>query len=265
MRDVLDRIGPRIIINCAADTDVDGCEEREPRATAVNGAGVGHLTVSAVRGRATLVHVSTDFVFDGRKNTPYVEDDPPAPLSAYGRSKLAGERAVLASDLRRFYLVRTSGLYGEGGASFVSTVARLAQDHAELRIVADQFGSPTFADDLARALLRLLCADGGATAAGTTRPPDFGVYHFANRGVCSRYAFASSIVERLRRCGPVATRSIVPIRTEDHPRPAKRPAYSALSTAKYEFATGARVAPWEDALRRFFDAHSPVARPTPAG
>lgn len=204
-REALDRIGPRVIVNCAADTDVDGCEEREPRATAVNGTGVAHLAAAALKGQSVFVQVSTDFVFDGGKSAPYVEDDPPAPLSAYGRSKLAGERAVRESGLRRFYRVRTSWLYGEGGENFVTTVTRLARERSELRIV-----------------------------------------------------------EPLRLRGPVVTRSIRPVRTEDEPRPARRPACSALSTAKYETATGATVAPWVDALRRFLDARFPIAHPTSA-
>ena len=156
---VLGNLSPDVIINCAAYTDVDSCETNEELATRVNGEGPGHLARVAAKLGATLVHISTDYVFDGRKTSPYLETDPVGPLSAYGRSKLAGEQAVLASGLKRYYLVRTSWLYGPGGRNFVETIIRLAREREELRVVADQVGSPTYTGDLAQAIYQLLALD----------------------------------------------------------------------------------------------------------
>jgi dTDP-4-dehydrorhamnose reductase len=143
-----------VIINCAAFTNVDACETQEALATRVNGDGPGHLARTAHRLGAALLHVSTDYVFDGQKGRPYGEDDPPNPRSAYGRSKRAGEEAILASGLERWFIVRTSWLYGPGGKNFVETILRLAQEREELRVVADQIGTPTYSEHLAAAIFR---------------------------------------------------------------------------------------------------------------
>jgi dTDP-4-dehydrorhamnose reductase len=187
------------------------------------------------------VHISTDYVFDGRKGEPYREDDPPNPLSAYGRSKLAGEQAILKSGLESHFIIRTSWLYGPGGKNFVETIVRLAQEHEELRIVADQFGSPTFTLDLAQAIFRLL-----PTGA-------FGVYHFADEGCCSWHEFAEAIVARLAQSGgSVKVRRVVPIRTEDYPLPAPRPANSVFSKDRYRQVTGAAIPGWSESLGLYF-------------
>jgi dTDP-4-dehydrorhamnose reductase len=241
---------PHVIVNCAAFTDVDGCESREELAFRVNGEGPGNLAQAARDVGALLLHISTDYVFDGLGDRPYTEDDHVAPQSAYGRSKLAGEKAVLESGLSEYLIVRTSWLYGPGGKNFVETIARLAAEREELRIVADQVGSPTYTGDLAQAIFHLIDAVHG------NRPsPDwgwFGTYHFSNEGICSWYEFAREIIGGLKESGqPVKTRRILPIRTEEYPLPATRPAYSVLSKEKYRRVTGKDVPHWRDGLERY--------------
>ncbi len=241
---------PAVIVNCAAYTNVDGCESAEALATRVNGDGPGYLAEAARAVGAVLVHISTDYVFAGDKDTPYLESDPVGPLSAYGRSKLAGERAIAGSGLEPWLIIRTSWLYGPGGKNFVETILRLAAEREELRIVADQVGSPTYTADLAAAIFRLLAASTGAqeSAAG-----HWGLYHFANAGQCSWYDFTCEIVRLARQLGlPVKTQRIVPIGTADYPLPATRPAYSVFSTDRYRTVTGAEIPEWAESLRRYF-------------
>ncbi|BCR05396.1 NAD(P)-dependent oxidoreductase [Desulfuromonas versatilis] len=251
VRQTLTRLQPELILNCAAFTNVDACESQEELATRVNGVGAMHLARAAAALDATLVHISTDYVFDGLKAEPYLEQDAPDPRSAYGRSKLAGERAILASGLQRYFIIRTSWLYGPGGKNFVETILRLAAEREELRVVADQVGSPTYTGDLARALFRLLELE---QVEG--RSP-YGIYHFANAGQCSWFDFAAEIVRLVREAGgPVKARQVAPIRTEDYPLPAQRPAYSVLSTAKYRAVTGQSVPPWQESLRHYLQTRT---------
>ncbi len=257
---VLDTLGglrPQNIVNCAAYTDVEGCEDHEELAHRVNGVGVGHLAEAARNLGATLVHLSTDYVFDGAGSEPYREEAPTGPRSAYGRSKLAGERALLASGLARYYLIRTSWLYGPGGKNFVETMLRLAAERPELRVVADQVGSPTYTFDLAAAIFTLL-------ARPVTRHPSpaYGTYHFANSGATSWHGFAEAILAEARGAGlPVLPERVLPIASADYPQRAARPAYSVLATAKYRAATGAPPPPWREGLARYFQARS--AHPDP--
>jgi dTDP-4-dehydrorhamnose reductase len=240
---------PVVIVNCAAYTNVDGCETETALANRVNGAGPGHLAAAAREHGATLVHISTDYVFDGCKASPYTEADAPNPLSAYGRSKLLGEEAIAASGLRRFFIVRTSWLYGPGGKNFVETIARLAGEREELRVVADQIGCPTYTGDLAAAVFQLL--------AGSA---PYGIYHFSGAGECSWHAFAEAIVTEMRDRGlPVRTRRILPIRTEEYPLPAKRPAYSVFAKEKYRQATGAVIPDWRRSLCAYFNLRCSTA------
>lgn len=254
----LEPLRPQLLINCAAFTRVDACESEAERAFAVNGAGPGHLAALAQRLGATLVHLSTDFVFSGAARRPYCEEDAPGPLSVYGRSKLQGERAVVASGLSQYYIVRTSWLYGPGGANFVETVAHLAAEREELGIVADQQGTPTFSVDLAAALWRLVGLRGGAAA-------PFGLYHYSNAGCCSWYDFACAIVEQLRALGsPVRARQIRPLRTAEYPVPARRPAYSVLAKDKICHHTGIHIPDWRTSLatylRQRHDAAAQLSR-----
>lgn len=244
---------PRVILNCAAYTNVDGCETNEELASRVNGRGPGHLAEAALETGATLVHISTDYVFDGSKTAPYTEEDPPNPVSAYGRSKLLGEQAIAHSGLERCFIIRTSWLYGPGGKNFVETIIRLAQERDELRIVADQIGSPTFTEDLARAIFHLLDLESSHPLLLTP----YGIYHFADRGVCSWYEFAGEIVARLRDFGAaVKAGRVVPIGTEDYPLPARRPAYSVFSTDKYRQVTGCDIPGWQESLAKYFALRS---------
>ncbi|MFL6192862.1 MAG: dTDP-4-dehydrorhamnose reductase [Thermoanaerobaculia bacterium] len=218
---------PDAVINCAAFTRVDDCEEREDRALAVNGEGVANAAALAAAAGARFVHVSTDYVFDGAASEPYREDAPTSPLSAYGRSKLEGERRALAAE--RSLVVRASWLFGPGGPNFVATMVGLIEaGRVPLRVVADQEGCPTYAPFLARALLDL--AAQGAT----------GIVHYRNREPVSWYAFAVEIARLWS--GAV---EVVPVTTAEFPRPARRPAYSVLDVARFESIAGRRVEPWE--------------------
>ena len=243
------------VINCAAYTAVDRSESEEAAAYAVNAAGPHHLARAAARADAALLHVSTDYVFDGNARQPYREGDLCNPLGVYARSKREGELRVLEtrsegrSD-RPVYILRTSWLYGEGGSNFVATMLRLMAERRELRVVADQRGRPTYTRDLAEAVLKLLGLEVGAAAP----VPDGGVYHFANRGETSWHEFATAILDLGRQRGHrLVTQSIEAITSADYPVPAPRPAYSVLATEKIEAALGYAPRPWQDALGDYLD------------
>jgi dTDP-4-dehydrorhamnose reductase len=256
----MEAIHPKVIVNCAAYTNVDGCESNEDVASMVNGRGPGYLAEAAKEIGATLVHISTDYVFDGLKREPYVEEDPTSPVSAYGRSKLQGEIAILASGLERFFILRTSWLYGPGGKNFVETIARLGKEREELRIVADQVGSPTYTEDLAKGifqLLNLVKEGGNSSRIPHLASQPFGIYHFANEGSCSWHEFACAILAKAKAAGePIVTKHVLPIRTEEYPLPAVRPAYSVFSKNKYEQAVRERIPEWREALAAYFRIRS---------
>ncbi|HZJ72334.1 MAG TPA: dTDP-4-dehydrorhamnose reductase [Planctomycetota bacterium] len=229
------------VINAAAYTDVDGCESHESEALAVNGTGAGHVAAACAAAGLPVLHLSTDYVFDGRIPAPgeYVEADAVAPLSAYGRTKLAGERAVAAAG-GPHWIVRTQWLYGLRGKNFVDTMLRLAGERESLAVVDDQVGSPTSTHDLAPVLWRVL----------QRRPPP-GLYHATNAGSCSWHDFAAEIFRQagiqldLRRTD---SRSLA--------RPAPRPGRSVLSNAKLVAALGVGLPRWEDALARYLARRS---------
>jgi dTDP-4-dehydrorhamnose reductase len=208
---------PDAVINCAAWTNVDGAETHEDAALAANATGPGTLGAAAAAVGAWTVHVSTDYVFDGSKRSPYLESDPVAPLSAYGRTKLAGEEAVAAAAPDAHTIVRTSWLFGVHGKSFPATMLRLAGERDELTVVADQIGSPTYTGHLAPALVELAAA------------PLAGTLHVAADGMCSWCDFARAIVEA---SGRAATTSVRAITTAEFPTPAPRPAYSVLRSQR---------------------------------
>jgi dTDP-4-dehydrorhamnose reductase len=238
---------PDLIVNCAAFTNVDGCEAQESLATRVNGDGPGYLAAAAEAVGALLVHISTDYVFSGDKKTPYLETDQTGPLSAYGRSKLAGEHAIAASGLERHYILRTSWLYGPGGANFVETILRLAAEREELRIVADQTGSPTYTGDLVQAIFNLVAPNRSCCAA------PYGIYHFSNSGMCTWYEFACEIIRLAHVYAlPVITKQIHPIATADYPLPAHRPQWSVFDKSKYQQATGIVEPEWASSLNTYF-------------
>jgi len=218
---------PDVVINCAAWTDVDGAEAAEEAAFAVNGTGAGHVAAAAAAVGASVVYVSSDYLFDGAKGAPYVESDQPAPLSAYGRTKLAGEEATVAANKRHF-VVRSAWLFGIGGPNFVETMLRLAAGGNEVLVVRDQVGSPTYTWHLAYGIVRLI------------EGLEFGIHHMAAAGQCSWYEFAREIFEQAKvEC------KVLSITTEEFGRPAPRPPFSAL-TSQREHAI--RLPSWQDGL-----------------
>lgn len=225
---------PEVVIHAAAYTDVDGAEREPDQAMAVNALGTERVARAAAARGARLVYISTDYVFDGRKREPYEEADRPNPLNVYGKSKLEGERRAL-SVCPGALVVRTAWLYGIGGKNFVTTIARLAGERSELRVVADQRGCPTYARDLAPALASLLEADVQ------------GVVHATGAGECTWHEFAAAIVSELG-----LSTKVTPITTAEANRLAPRPAYSALSNRRMS-ALGHSMPHWRDALRRFCD------------
>jgi dTDP-4-dehydrorhamnose reductase len=235
--ELVSRVRPDAIVNCAAFTAVDAAEEREAEALAVNGTAVEHLAAAADAAGALLVQVSTDYVFDGESARPYREDDATRPRTAYGRTKLAGE--VAARSARRHLVVRTAWLFGEGH-NFVEAIRRqVVAGKSELRVVDDQTGCPTYAEDLAVALVRL--AGLGAT----------GTVHAVNSGTATWYDFAREIVARLG-AGVVVS----PVPTAEVPRPAPRPRSSVLDTGRLVELLGVPLPPWQDALARYLAAGS---------
>lgn len=229
-------LGPDVIVNGAAMTDVDGCELDPDTAFAVNALGARNVAVGAALAGAPLVQVSTDYVFDGEKGEPYWEFDSPAPLNVYGASKLAAERLV-TSVHREVFVVRTAWLYGTDGSSFVTRIMDLARERPYLEVVDGEVGSPTFCDDLADALLALI----------ETRA--YGIHHLAGDGWCSRRAFARAILDR-------AGMGDYPVRPLAHyTRPARPPAFAPLRN----FAAaqeGVRLPPWQTGLDRYFERAS---------
>jgi len=233
---------PDYIINCAALTDVDGCESQKEQALAVNAEGPGHLATIAAEIGATLLHISTDFVFAGATETPYTETDIPEPLSVYGHSKHQGEMRVETSGLERYFILRTSWLYGPWGKNFVETIIRLAQERDVLKIVSDQVGTPTYSRDLAKAIWTLLDTD------------LYGTYHYSNEGQCSWYEFTAEIVRLLRQLeGDDCLRvgSVEPIPGSEFPQAATRPPWSVMSKQKIKNKTGIYVPQWQESLARY--------------
>ncbi len=240
------RLRPGCIINTAAYTKVDRAEKERERAFAVNRDGAGNLARAASAVGAPLVHISTDFVFDGMKATPYIEEDPTGPLSAYGESKLAGEEEILKT-LPEHYIIRTSWLYGARGSNFVKTILRLANDRDAIRVVYDQAGTPTWAGDLAEAVVTVV----DAIEAGTL---DYGIYNYSNEGIASWYDFAEAVVEESRRMGAtLKCRTIEPVRTSEYPTPAKRPAYSVLDKQKIKKTFGISIPHWRASLVKMLE------------
>jgi dTDP-4-dehydrorhamnose reductase len=236
--EALTDLRPGVVINCAAYTNVDGAEADEAAALAVNGEGAGNLAQAAAGTGAWIVHVSTDYVFDGTKPEAYLESDAVAPQSAYGRTKLAGERAVAAAAPASHTIVRSSWLFGAGGPCFPQTILRLAAEREEIRVVADQIGCPTYTAHLAPALVTL------GTAARLA-----GVVHVAGAGRCSWYEFAREIVTAAgRECAVVACR------TEEFPRPARRPAFSVLASERGRAVP--RLPAWELGLAEFLETEA---------
>lgn len=232
--------GPKVVVNCAAYTGVDDAESDERRAFAVNADGPRLLAAVCAAERVPLVHISTDYVFSGSASTPYEPSDPVAPVSVYGRSKAAGEAAVLASGAEA-WIVRTSWVYGAAGGNFVKTMARLETERDTVDVVDDQHGRPTYAVDLAGGLLELC----DRIAAG--QAPASRIVHCTNAGSTTWYGLAREVF-RLRGADPDRVR---PCSTGDFPRPAPRPAYGVLSTASWTDAGLTPLRRWQDAVADF--------------
>ncbi|MEA5511113.1 dTDP-4-dehydrorhamnose reductase [Crocosphaera sp. UHCC 0190] len=246
IRQVIIEAKPDIIINAAAYTAVDRAESESDLALAINGTAPTIMAEEAQKIGAFLLHISTDYVFDGTKNTPYLEDDLTHPLSVYGQTKLIGETGIQkASD--RYIILRTAWVYGTyGKGNFVKTMLRLGQEREELRIVADQVGSPTWARDIAEAIAQLLLT------VNLTETSE--IYHFTNSGVTSWYDFAVAIFEEAENLGfPIQVKQVIPITTADYPTPAKRPAYSVLSGQKITSILGNYPPYWRNSLKQMLN------------
>jgi dTDP-4-dehydrorhamnose reductase len=222
---------PDAIINCAAFTDVDGAETAPLVAFAVNGRGAGNVADAAKRVGASIVHVSTDYVFDGSKSEPWLESDPVSPLGAYGRSKMTGERAVAGGNPAHT-IVRTSWLFGTGGRNFVDTMLALGVEREEVSVVTDQIGCPTWTGHLAGALVEL-----------AERPEETGIHHIAGAGSCSWYELAIELFDR----AAIDCR-VLPTTTAEFPRPARRPAYSVLGSERAEPLV---LPAWQEGVRDY--------------
>ena len=242
IRAVLESVAPSVVVNCAAYTAVDQAESEPERAFAVNRDGAANLADACATLSVPLVHISTDYVFDGNAERPYLEDDPVGPTGVYGRSKLEGEESV-RRRLGEHLIVRTAWLYGEHGDNFVKTMLRLARERDELRVVADQHGCPTWTDDLAEAIVvlcRKVISDPESTPWGT--------YHFCGAGRTTRHGFAEAIFEEARRVAPVKLIRVHPIPSACYPTQARRPAYSVLDCDKIRRDFGIVTRPWRESL-----------------
>ena len=223
------------IVNCAAYTDVERAEENEAAADLLNRLAPANLAAAAAATGATLIHISTDYVFDGRAHTPYTEQAPTAPLSVYGRTKLAGEQAVEASGCS-YLILRTAWLYSAFGNNFLKTMLRLTAERESLKVVFDQIGTPTYAGDLALGIFSVI--EGGQLRGHE------GLYHFSDEGVCSWYDFA---VEIAAAAGHDKCR-IEPCHTAEYPSKAPRPAYSVLDKGKFKTTFGIEIPHWRESL-----------------
>jgi dTDP-4-dehydrorhamnose reductase len=234
----IEKLRPEILIHLAAYTDVDGCELDKEKAFAVNAEGTRHVAMAASKCHAKMVYLSTDYVFDGEKREPYLENDPPHPLNVYGHSKLKGEQYV-QEWVKDSLIIRTQWLYGPFGKNFVDSILRQAREKDVLSIVNDQIGSPTYTADLAKAISGLI--QFGAR----------GVFHVANSDLCTWYTFGRAILE----LSGVNRVRVVPISSKELARPAARPSYSALNCQKLAKETGLTMRPWSEALKDYLSTY----------
>lgn len=239
-RAAIEGFGPDVVINCAAYTSVDRAEHEEDEAFRVNSVATASIAAICRDSAIRLIHFSTDYVFDGRKNTPYNEDDATGPLNVYGKSKLKGEFRIRAV-LDDFLIIRTSWLYGSSGTNFVKKIIARAGEEGPLRVVCDQVSTPTFTADLAKAVKELM--ESGAT----------GLYHYANEGVASWYDFAHAVVGCMKDSGMEVRAGVVsPIMSGELNLAAARPAYTVLDKSRFKRRTGSSIAHWRDSLAGLF-------------
>lgn len=227
-----------LIINCAAYTNVDLCEIEKGKAYEVNALGPKYLARAAVLSDAKFVHVSTDYVFSGDDSSERLESDEPSPKSVYGSTKLAGEQFI-AQSAEKFFIVRSAWLYGYKGNNFVKTIIKLARENGSIKVVDDQLGNPTSANDLAYEILKIALTE------------NYGIYHCTNMGVCSWFEFACEIVDGLGiECEKI------PCSTNEFPRKACRPSFSSLKNARLESTIGNEMRPWKTALAEYLRNYS---------
>lgn len=237
--DVINKIAdlkPELVINAAAYTDVDGCETNKELAMNVNGNAVGYIAEACSKINVPLVHISTDYVFDGKKASGYAEEDKKNPINVYGQSKSLGEE-LLMKNTKKFFLIRTEWLYGPNGKNFVDTIIRLASEKPELNVVTDQVGSPTYTGDLAKKINEI------------AKKGVFGIYHVTNSGSCSWFDFAKKILEIKKIKTPVK-----PTTSLEFKRPATRPAYSVLINKNLEKQGISKMRQWQEALKYYLEA-----------
>ena len=224
---------PDVVINCVAYTAVDDCEDREGEARLVNETGVKNLALAAKEIGAVLVHISTDYVFDGNGTSPYTENEEVSPVNAYGRTKALGERAVF-ENMEKYFIIRTAWLYGEG-KNFVKTMISLSEKNKTLRVVSDQIGSPTSANELARFIVYLIQTD------------KYGIWHGVCDGSTSWYEFTKEIMKLTGK----EEVEVLPIKSEEYRTKAKRPYFSVLSNKKMHNETDFKIKSWEEALKEY--------------
>lgn len=231
---IIDRISPDIIINCAAFTAVDLCESEEDRAYEINALGPKYLAMAAERTGAVLVHLSSDYVFDGNGSKPYIESDPTSPISAYGRTKLAGE-VFVKENCKKYYILRPAWVYGQG-KNFVNTMVRLAESGKDIRVVSDQIGSPTSATEIARVISFLI------------KTESYGIYHSSCEGSCSWYDFSVEIMKAVAK-----DIKVKPITTLEYPTAAKRPMYSVLDNKALRERHNYVMKDWKEAFKEYME------------
>ncbi len=238
VKELFFRLTPNFVIHAAAYTDVDGCEKNADKAYEVNALGTRNMALACQGSDTPVLYVSTDFVFGGDKGISYDEFDEPAPINIYGRSKLAGENYI-QSLLSRYFIVRSSWLYGPWGKNFVTTILKLAREKSVLKVVDDQVGSPTYTKDLSQQIKRLV-------ATGL-----YGTYHITNSGRCSWYGFTREIL-KLVGMGKV---EVIPITSEELARPAARPKFSVLENRCLKLSLGNGMREWKEALKDYLEDH----------
>jgi dTDP-4-dehydrorhamnose reductase len=274
LRESIRAAHPGLIVNAAAYTAVDQAEAHEEAARAVNADAPGLMAEEAKRIGAALVHYSTDYVFDGTKNTPYVENDPTNPINMYGMTKLAGEKSIQQVGVPHLIL-RTAWIYSREGKNFLLTILRLATEREELRIVRDQIGAPTWSYEIAAATTDFLAMICTPSRGGPSFSEVSGVYHMTAAGETSWYEFAKTILAECPRLEgsapwlaaatsgrPIIARRVTPVTSSEYPMPARRPPYSILSNAKLIGIFGAQLPDWKTQLRSLFsryDSETPTS------
>ncbi len=251
----------RWIINCSAYTNVDRAEDDAELAARLNADGPRNIARAARKAGARLIHISTDYVFDGKGDRPYLESDEKRPLGVYGKTKSAGEDEVM-KEMNQYYIIRTAWLYGFDGKNFVYTMTKLMNSHDSIKVVSDQFGTPTFAGDLASVILRFIeRADGARSVIGSRSAPAYGVYHFTDAGETSWYDFACAIYRAGRKHSRITSDcALCPCTTAEYGAEVERPLYSVLSKDKIASELRIKVPAWEASLDKFMRSQrfSPV-------